>query len=456
MPSDHQVIGDATSYTRSKGGALEDPRAIVAREPMGRAQLIAVAICVALTALDGFDVLSISFASPGIAAEWRIDRAVLGIVLSMELIGMSAGSIFVGTLADRVGRRPVTLGCLLVMATGMWLATTAHDVGTLSAFRLFTGVGIGGMLAASNAMAAEFANARRRNLAVALMACGYPLGAIVGGSIASRLLVSGSWRSVFGFGALCSAAFIPIVWFLIPETVAYLAHRRPADVLARVNVVLRRLGHATVSALPAPSPDAPRARLAQLFAPGLARTTVLLTFAYFAHLMTFYFILKWIPKIVVDMGFAPSLAGGVLVWANVGGLIGALALSALTQRVGVRPLVIVAMLLAAVMVTVFGQGQPDLARLSLIAGVAGMFTNAAIVGLYAMVAQSYPTAVRAGGTGFIIGVGRGGAALGPIVAGFLFSRGAGLSSVAAVMALGSLLAAGALLAFRYREQHTAA
>jgi len=122
----------------------------------------------------------------------------------------------------------------------------------------------------------------------------------------------------------------------------------------------------------------------------------------------------------------------------------------------VRPLVIVAMLLAAVMVTVFGQGQPDLARLSLVAGIAGMCTNAAIVGLYAMVAQSYPTAVRAGGTGFIIGVGRGGAALSPILAGFLFKRGIGLPTVAIVMALGSLIAAAALLTLRYREQHTAA
>jgi len=149
-------------------------------------------------------------------------------------------------------------------------------------------------------------------------------------------------------------------------------------------------------------------------------------------------------------------AGGVLVWANVGGLIGALALSALTQRFAVRRLVVAAMLLSAVMVTVFGQGQPDLARLSLVAALAGICTNAVIVGLYAMVAQSFPTAVRAGGTGFIIGVGRGGAALGPIVAGFLFSRGAGLPTVAMVMACGSLLAAAALLALRYQEQHNAA
>jgi benzoate transport len=451
-----QVIVDAASYAPPASGVVEDPRAIIAREPMGRAQLIAIAICIALTALDGFDVLSISFASPGIAAEWHIDRAMLGIVLSMELIGMCAGSVFVGGLADRIGRRPVTLLCLLVMATGMALATTAHDVTTLSAFRLFTGIGIGGMLAAGNAMAAEFANGRRRNLAVALMACGYPLGAIVGGSIASRLLVTYSWHSVFAVGAIASAMFIPVVWFLMPETIAYLAHRRPANALERINAVLRRLGHATVRALPAPSADEPRARLTELFTPALARTTVLLTLAYFAHLMTFYFILKWIPKIVVDMGFAPSTAGGVLVWANVGGLIGALALSGLTQRVGVRPLVIVAMLLAAVMVTVFGQGQADLAHLSLVAGIAGMCTNAAIVGLYAIVAQSYPTAVRAGGTGFIIGVGRGGAALGPIIAGFLFARGSGLPTVATVMALGSLLAAGAIVALRYREQHTAA
>src|SRR5436189_1915179 len=127
MPSDKQVIVDATSYTRPGGGVIEDPRAIVAREPMGRAQIIAVAICIALVALDGFDVLSISFASPGIAADWHIDRAVLGIVLSMELIGMSAGSIFIGSLADRIGRRPATLGCLVVMSIGMWLTTTAHD-----------------------------------------------------------------------------------------------------------------------------------------------------------------------------------------------------------------------------------------------------------------------------------------------------------------------------------------
>src|SRR6516225_2368034 len=101
-----------------------DPRDTLARSPMTPAQIIVVAITVALNALDGFDVLSISFASPGIATEWGIDRAALGIVLSMELIGMAVGSILLGGVADRIGRRPTILGCLVVMATGMVMATT--------------------------------------------------------------------------------------------------------------------------------------------------------------------------------------------------------------------------------------------------------------------------------------------------------------------------------------------
>ena len=436
--------------------AAEDPRGIIARLPMRPRQIIAVVLCVMLNALDGFDVLAISFASPGIAAEWGIDRAVLGVVLSMELIGMAVGSIVLGGLADRLGRRPVALGSLVIMAIGMALATTAHGVPTLSAFRLFTGLGIGGMLATINAAAAEFSNARRRNLAVAIMAGGYPVGAVVGGSIASRLLAAGSWRSVFTFGAIVTVAFLPLVWLFLPETVAFLVHRRPANALQRVNAVLQRLGHSAVAALPAPSEGAPRATIAQLFAPGLARTTVLLTIAYFAHIMTFYFILKWIPKIVVDMGFAPSTAGGVLVWANVGGATGALLLSLMTQRFNVRALVIGALVLSAAMVTLFGQGQSDLQQLAIVAGVAGMCTNAAVVGIYTILAQSFPTAVRAGGTGFVIGVGRGGAALGPILAGFLFANGVGLATVAAVMALGSVLSAVALVLLRYREQPIAA
>src|ERR1700728_4460991 len=128
-----------------------DPREMLASSPMTAMQIIVVAITVGLTGLDGFDVLSISFASPGIAREWGIDRAALGVVLSMELIGMALGSILLGGVADRIGRRRTLLGCLAVMTVGMIMATRARGVYDLSVWRIFTGLGIGGMLAAINA-----------------------------------------------------------------------------------------------------------------------------------------------------------------------------------------------------------------------------------------------------------------------------------------------------------------
>ena len=423
----------------------KDPRELIAGSPMSRMQVIAVAITVGLNALDGFDVLAISFASPGIAAEWGIDRAALGLVLAMELIGMAVGSIFLGGVTDRIGRRPMILLCLLVMSSGMFMATTTDDIFTLSVWRVYTGLGIGGMLAATNATAAEYSNARSRNLSVSLMAIGYPVGAVLGGMVAAQLLQQNDWRAVFHFGAIVSFAFIPIVWFLLPETVPFLCQKQGPGALEKVNRSLARMGHAAVALLPPPATAGMRQSVADIFRPALIRTTLLLTFAYFAHIATFYFILKWVPKIVVDMGFAPSAAAGVLVWANVGGATGGAILGLLSRRIPLRKLAIFVLLVATLGVIWFGRGQADLTELSIVVAVAGFFTNAGVVALYALFAEAFPTHVRATGTGFAIGVGRGGAALSPILAGFLFEAGIGLQGVAIVMGSGATIAALAVL-----------
>jgi len=246
-------------------------------------------------------------------------------------------------------------------------------------------------------------------------------------------------------GAVMTIALLPLLPLLLPEPVGSLLQRRPKATLGKVNLTLRSFGHAEVDALPVAEPSAPRASAAELFSPRLRATTLLLTLAYFLHVMTFYFILKWVPKIVVDMGFSPTAAGGVLVWANVGGLAGGLLFSLVSLKVPVRTLLIVSMVASVIMVTLFGAGQADLRGLSWAAAAGGFCTNAGMVGLYALIAASFPTAVRAGGTGFVIGIGRGGAALGPIVAGFLFQSGLGLLAVAAIMSVGSLVAALAIL-----------
>ena len=428
-----------------------DPKSIIDDGPMGVGQWVAVLVTLGLNAMDGFDVLSISFASPGIARDWGIDKATLGWVLSMELLGMALGSLLLGGVADKVGRRPTILGCLAAMAIGMSGAGHAQGVAGLLVWRLLTGLGIGGTLAAINAAAAEVSNRRWRNFAMALMVIGYPLGGIVGGMFVQRLLATATWHEVFLYGAWATSGFLPIVWLLVPESVAFLDRRRPPGALERINRTLVRFGHPPVSVLSEASPGAERRSIADLFKPGLLTTTVLITFVYFAHITSFYFIIKWVPKIVVDMGFEPRAAAGVLIWANVGGAVGGAIFGLIATRLGLKALTLCVLLATSVMIVWFGHGSADLATLKTTLAITGLFTNSAIAGLYLLFAQVFPTHVRASGTGFAIGVGRGGAVLAPVAAGYLFHAGFALQTVALAMASGSLLAAVALLALRVRD-----
>jgi len=420
-----------------------DPRQIIADSPMSVLQIVVIGLTIALNALDGFDVMAISFASPGIAAEWKIDRAALGIVLSMELIGMAVGSLLLGRVADAIGRRPTIIGCVTVMAIGMYMASTATGIYDLSAWRVFTGLGIGGVLATINAVAAEFSNAKNRNLCVSLMSIGYPVGAVLGGLVAAQLLKGGDWRPVFVFGAIVTACMLPLVWFFVPEAVSWLSNKQPKDALAKINATMTRMGHATIDQLPVlgEDPSGRKVGTDTIFSPHMIRTTLIVAAAYFFHITTFYYILKWVPKIVVDMGFAASAAAGVLVWANVGGALGGVVVGVLANRFSLKAVTITVLVASTVMVNVFGHGYTDLATLSLVCACAGFFTNGAINGLYATFAQVFPSHMRASGTGFGIGIGRGGSVLAPIIAGFLFQAGNSLPKVSLLLSVGSVIAA---------------
>ena len=195
------------------------------------------------------------------------------------------------------------------------------------------------------------------------------------------------------------------------------------DALEKINRTLRKIGHAAVAALPAVSADTGKRSVGDIFRGSLLAITVIVTLAYFFHITTFYFIVKYMPTLVVDMGFAPSSAGQVLSWLNVGGATGGTVVGLLAMRYNVKFITIGVMLVSTVMVTLFGRAPADLVQLILICMAAGFFTNGAITGMYALFAKAFPTHVRAFGTGFAVGVGRGGSVLAPNLAAALVRRG---------------------------------
>ena len=276
-----------------------------------------------------------------------------------------------------------------------------------------------------------------------------------GGIVAARLLQRNDWRSVFYFGATVTTVLIPVVFLVVPESVHWLARRQPAGALEKINRAL--IAHGPRDGRRAAGADRrhPQTSICRHLRARSMAGTVIVTLAYFFHITTFYFIAKWIPKIVVDLGFPPSSAAGVLVWTNVGGATGGALFGLLTLRYSVKTLTIGMLLASTVMVAAFGRTPADLQRLSIICAAAGFCTNAGIVGLYAIIAQVFPTHVRAFGTGFTIGVGRGGSVLAPIIAGFLFAAGYSLPAVASILAAGSLFAAIVLFMLKLEPEQPA-
>lgn len=426
---------------------MSDPRQIIDDHDMSIRQWIVIILMVALNALDGFDVLSSAFAAPGITKEWGVPRDALGVVLSAELVGMGFGSLLLGGLADKWGRKPTMLVCLVVMAIGMFLAGHAGGVTPLMVWRLLTGLGIGGMLAATNAVTAESSSKKGRSVAMALYVIGYPVGATIGGFVAQGwLLVDFDWRAVFMFGAIVTTVLIPLIALLVPETPAFFAAMRPAGAIERINRSLKAFSKAPISALPARAASAPKPKVSDILSnPRLRPVTLLLAFGYTFHTMTFYYILKWAVQIVHDYppGYSQPDAASVLTYANVGGAVGGLVFGFLMKKWNIKWPTILMLLLGSAAVMYFGMGRESLWGWRWATIGTGFFTNAAIVGFYAAFALGFPAHARATGTGFALGVGRLGAATAPFLAGELFKHLGNdqLQTVSVIMAMGSVVSA---------------
>ncbi|MET0291977.1 MAG: MFS transporter [Steroidobacteraceae bacterium] len=419
---------------------------------MGTRQWIVVILMTFLNALDGYDVLSSALASAGFSKDWGLSPSILGWVLGADLIGMGIGSIFLGSLADKIGRKPTMLICLVIMAMGMYAAAAlATGADHLIFFRLFTGLGIGGMLAATNAVTAETSSSASRSLAMAIYVIGYPLGGTIGGFAAQKwLLVDYDWHAVFMFGAVATAAMIPLVLWLVPEMPAFYSARRGPDALAKVNRSLAAFKLPAITALP-PVQTGPKPKVSDILTkPGLRKVTWLLALGYMVHTFTFYFVLKFAVRIVSDAGYSQPDAASTLTWANIGGAIGGFLFGFLMKKWDIKGPTIVCMILGAGAVAYFGMGHDTLNFWRLSAFLQMFFLNAAIVGFYAAFARGFPAYARGSGTGFALGIGRGGAAASPVVAGYLFTALGGaaagpghyiehLMPVALVMTLGSLI-----------------
>ena len=401
-----------------------DPRQAIRDSSMTRFQLVVVVMCVVLNMVDGFDVLAMSFTAPLVAREWGVDPTTLGVLLSAGLVGMGIGAVVISPIADVMGRRTVVILSCTIMSVGMLLSAVTSNVTELWFCRFATGLGIGGVLASGNTLLAEYAPTRWRDFVISTMVIGYPVGAIIGGSIFAYLVSEYGWRSAFVFGGLMSTVLLPLLLLYLPESLDFILSRRRANALAQVNAVMRRLGKPLLTALPpVQREEAATKAVIGVIEPRYLRATLLMVVSYFMLMFSFYFVLSWTPKNLVDLGFSVEQGIFALLLLNLGGACGGLAFGSLARRTNARVLVSYMLIGLFFAIVAFGMLRSGFAFMMIGAFVVGFFLMGAMAGLYIIVPHVYPPNVRNTGTGLAIGLGRFGAMVGPPLAGVLIAAG---------------------------------
>ncbi|GAA3709711.1 aromatic acid/H+ symport family MFS transporter [Zhihengliuella alba] len=415
---------------------------------MSHYQWLIVAVATFLNALDGYDVLAMAFTANAVTGEFALSGSQLGWLLSAGLLGMAAGSIGLAPLADRFGRRRILLLALAVNATGLFLSATATSAGQLGAWRVVTGLGVGGILATITVITSEYSNRKHRGMAISIFTAGYGVGATLGGMGATQLIPEFGWRSVFLTGGILTVLAIIAAAALLPESVDYLRVRRPADLDERLARIARRIGLTGPAVLEPGTGSRRRPGVGRLLDRRYRTTTFLLWTGFFLIMFGFYFANTWTPKLLVESGMTEQqgIIGGLML--SMGGTFGSLLYGVLTTRWSARGTLSVFSAFSAVTLVLFitTTSVPLLAFSSGI--VVGMLINGCVAGLYTVAPQSYEPAIRTTGVGWGIGVGRAGAILAPIVVGTLLD--AGWSPLQLYIGVAVVVLGAAVVALRLR------
>ena len=395
----------------------------VAHRPLTSFQLTAIAVCIGLNMLDGFDILAMSFSASGVKAAWSLQNSQLGALLSAGLVGMALGSLFLAPCADHWGRRRIILLSGVIAGLGMLLSTAARGFADLLALRALTGIGIGGTIASAAVVVSEYAPDRWRSTALAAYATGYPVGATIGGALTAVAIPRYGWRSAFAIGGAMSLALLLVASRRLPESLDFLITRRPPEALRRLNALLERMGSPVLSVLPEPAVGPGLGNGAASLRLLLTGRTLLLWLTFFCTMAGFYFMVSWTPRLLNAAGLtaAQGLTGGVLL--NLGGIAGCGGFAVAAARADAHRLLLGSLAASALLIAAFGAAVHRLDLALWTALLLGVLSNAAMSGLYAVGPPLYPTAVRATGMGTAVGIGRLGAILAPLASGGLLDRG---------------------------------
>ncbi|XYI35799.1 MFS transporter [Cupriavidus oxalaticus] len=345
---------------------------------------------------DAVDIIILAIAMPAITASLHITQAQAGLLVTATLLGIGVSSVVMGRLADTLGRRTALLLSLVTFGTLTMAIAAVTDWRQILLLRFLAGLGLGGVWSAAAAHVNETWPAHQRGRATAFVLSSFSAGAAVAALAAAWVLPLYGWRMLF---LICGAAVviaIVYVWLRVPESEVWRAQRS-----------------GTLSA----KTGAGSARLADLFAPGTLRTTLLGTATSALALSAYWGASTWLPTFLVrERGLDVATMASFVAVLNVGMFLGYNAFGVLADRIGKQRAVIASLVGSGLTLPIYTFVTDHVTLLVLGPVFAFFMAFAGLVGSY--FAELFPTRIRATGAGFCFNVGRGISAFSPLALGW--------------------------------------
>jgi MFS family permease len=350
--------------------------------------------------LDALDFMLYAMALGQLRAYFEFDDATAGFLGTVTLIMSGVGGLVFGYVADRFGRARALMITIIVFSLASLGASTSQSVLQLLFWRAVLGIGMGGEWASGAVLVSETWPAHLRNKAISIMQSGWAIGYMAAAVLAALILGNESfgnegWRWLFVVGVV-PAVFTLWIRRNVPESRAWVA--RSAEPKG-TNPLAAIFGRALLG------------RTLRIIALGGA--------VQFAYWGLFFWLPPFLSRPIEQGGAGMGVVGSLqwIIFMQVGAYLGYLTFGFIADKLGRRRTFILFMLCAAAIVPVYGQMARSPMVLLALSPLLGYFGHGYFSLFGGLIAELFPTAVRATGQGTSYNAGRMAGAIAPFTIG---------------------------------------
>ncbi len=382
-------------------------------------------LCFLVAIFDGFDTQAVAFTGPALIQAFGLGPGALAPIMTAGTVGMVLGAMALGLLGDKIGRRPAILGAVALFGGASLTTAFASTTEQILVLRFLAGLGMGGATPVVLSLAAEYGPAKKRGTIMTTVLLGLPAGAILGGLLAAKMLPVIGWQGIYAVGGLVPLALLVVLVFALPESLHFLAGHKAKVDTSKINRIISKIVREPLAAnavFTVPELDV-KSGVSSLFADGLARNTIAIWMIYLFNWVAWFMLLSWLPTVLKATGLPATEAPMGTVAVNAVFVICAIPLAVILPKINTRLLLLALFVFGIFLSVGLANSGTNWTWVFILAAAAGLGIGGQQIVLNYMVAEAYPTALRATATGWAIAIGRVGAILGSASGGWFLEQG---------------------------------